>query len=66
MNIERIDNGYLITDSHTKRKADTIEEVFDWILLHFEGRGKYFSGDSFGKVVVLYKPTKEHPEVDPA
>ena len=67
MNIEKIDNGYLITDEHrTKRKADTLEEVFDWALLHFEGRGKYFGGDSFGKVVVLHKPTKEYPEVDPA
>ena len=63
MNIEKIDNGYLITDEcRIKRKADTLEEVFDWILLHFGGRGKYFSGDSFGKVIILRKPTKEHPE----
>jgi len=65
--IERIDNGYLIIDKHNqKRKADTLEEVFDWMLLHFEGRGKYFGGESFGKVKILNKPTKEYPEVDPA
>jgi hypothetical protein len=66
MNIEKIDNGYLIKDQfRTNRKADTLEEVCDWLLLHFEGRGKFFGGDSFGKVVILYKPTKEYPEVEP-
>ena len=67
MNIEKIDNGYLIIDnSKTKRKEDTLEEVFDFLLLHFEGKGKYFGGNSFGKVVILCKPTKEYPEVEPA
>jgi len=67
MDIEKIDNGFLITDGlTTKRKADTLEQVFDWMLLHFEGKGRYFCGESFGKVVILNKPTKEYPEVDPA
>jgi hypothetical protein len=66
LNIEKIDNGYLIHGYTIKRKADTLQEVFKYMLSHFEGRSEYFGGKSFGNVIVLYEPTKEFPEIDPA
>lgn len=67
MNVEKVNNGYVVTQLNGQKDvAHTLEEAFDIILFIFEGKGKYFVGDSFGKVIILDKPAKEYPSVDPA
>ena len=57
MNIRKVQNGYIITDKLGMEEIHTeLESVFSDLLLHFEGRGKYFSGDSFGVVEIHRKP----------
>jgi hypothetical protein len=55
MNIEKIDNGYLMTDLLVKRKADNLQEVFEELLFHFESKSKTFGGEMFGEVIILNK-----------
>ena len=59
--------GYIVTDdSGSEEVMTSLEEVFEDLLLHFEGRGRYFGGDSFGVIEVVRKPTLQHPEEAPA
>jgi len=52
MTIEKIGTGYLIQISYDKRAYETIEELFQYMLLHYEGKAETFLGDSYGKVIV--------------
>jgi len=64
MNIRKIKNGYIITDG-SEEIHTTLESVFSNLLLHFEGRGKYFGGDSFGVVEIHRKPNDKFKEAEP-
>ena len=65
--IRHIDGGYIITYNKDRKKIlPTLEEVFEDLLHHFEGRGKYFGGNSFGIVEVIREPSNKYPEVEPA
>ena len=57
MNIEKIENGYIVISGVTNSKQcfHTIEEVFKFMLLHYEGKSVTFGGDSYGKVYVEYE-----------
>jgi len=67
MNLRKIKNGYIITDRFGSEEIHTtLESVFSNLLLHFEGRGKWFSGDSFGVVEIHRKPNDKFKEVEPA
>ena len=66
MKIEKVENGYIVEHgANTKEVFLSLVEVFDRMLLMCESRGRYFGGESFGKVVILDKPTDEYPEVEP-
>ena len=59
MNIEKVRNGYICDDGHNGKEVfGTIDEVFDRMLLHFEGRCKNFTGDSYGNVIVEREKAK--------
>ena len=66
MIIEKVSNGYVLSNMADKQIAQTLEEIFDVMLLHYEGRSIWFGGSKFGKVIILREPTEEHPEVEPA
>jgi len=51
--IGKIHNGYLVDDGWGVRSVyQTLEEVFEDLLLLFEGRASTFSGESYGRVVI--------------
>lgn len=67
MLIKKVTNGYVITKENGQQEIyKTLQEVCECMLALFEGRGRYFGGDSFGRVVILTEPTGEFPEIDPA
>lgn len=54
--VEKIKNGYLVKRDNGLREsreycADA-QTLFQCLLLNFEGRGKFFGGDSYGEVFV--------------
>lgn len=53
MIIEKMEGGYIITDSMGRNYIKTtLDEVFRDILLHFEGRSSFFYENSFGEVTI--------------
>jgi hypothetical protein len=50
--IKKVTNGYIIEDSIFTRVYNTLEEVFDHLLLQYEGRSETFRSDSYGKVTI--------------
>lgn len=52
MKIEKVGNGYVVKTLTQTLIYTTIEEVFAFILLHFEGHCKSFGGDSYGEVII--------------
>ena len=67
MEIKQVRNGYIMKKANGIEEIHTtLEEVFSTMLLDFEGRGKYFGGDSFGVVEIHREPTDKFPEVEPA
>ena len=53
MNIKKVTNGYIIKNKFgTEEIFQSIEEVFNRLLLHFEGKSEKFDGDSYGKVIL--------------
>jgi hypothetical protein len=58
MIIEKIKNGYLLTNSPTEKyKADDLLDVFEQLLFFFEGKKKTFLGKNYGKVEIHYEKT---------
>jgi hypothetical protein len=65
MHIRKVEDGYIVTDKHgSERIHPTLESVFSRLLLHFEGRGKYFGGKSFGVVEIHREPTEKFREFE--
>ena len=53
MEIRKAKNGYITTDENGIEKVHiNLESVFSDLLLSFEGRGKWFDGDSYGRVEI--------------
>lgn len=53
MTIEKMEGGYIITNDMGRRYIrTTLDEVFEDLLLHFEGKSKHFYEDCFGKVTI--------------
>ena len=48
MNIKQVSNGYIINIHGEEKIYFTLDELFSDLLLHFEGKGKYFKGDKLG------------------
>lgn len=57
MNIEKVSNGYIVSTRYgSKTICKTLDEVFQYLLLQFEGRSKFFSGCSYGYVHIFKEP----------
>jgi hypothetical protein len=55
MQIEKVKNGYIVREYSPldeTRIFRTLDEVFEEMLMEFEGRCDTFGGDSYGKVIV--------------
>jgi hypothetical protein len=52
MTIEKVSNGYVIKTLTETMIYASIEEVFKFALVHFEGLSENFGGKLYGKVVV--------------
>ena len=61
MKIDRAGNGYILTKENGLKDVHlTLESVFSYMLLYFEGRGKYFKDNSFGDVEIHRAPGETH------
>lgn len=54
MEIEKVSNGYIAKDVIDKEVFLTIKELFEHLLLIYEGKSDSFSGDSYGKIIIKY------------
>ena len=52
LNIEQVNNGYVVTGPNRKQVFYTLDEVCEALLLHFEGRASSFEGNLYGLVVI--------------
>lgn len=52
MTIEKVSNGYVVKTLAEARVYTTIDEVFRFALIHFEGLAESFGGPFYGKVTV--------------
>lgn len=54
--IRTAQNGYIVTTYIPEKEHlfYTLEEVFNHLLLHLEGRAPTFGGGSYGKVAIDY------------
>lgn len=50
--IEKVQNGFIVNICGQKEIAASTEDVFRRLLEHYEGRCEQFNGDSYGKVKV--------------
>jgi hypothetical protein len=50
--IEAVDNGFIVEYNTSKEVWLELEEVFADLLLHFEGLAETFHGPAYGKVTV--------------
>ncbi len=61
--IDKAENGYILKYSpQLKQKMfvfQTLEELFNWQFMHFEGRADCFNGDSYGSVKIEYSKKEE-------
>jgi len=60
--IEKAKNGYILKESQGTGALKifyTIQELFDWLLLIFEGKSENFKGDLYGKVEIKIKEIKK-------
>ena len=65
ISIEKIRNGYIITAPHGRTVFHDLENVFEELLGHFEGRYPTAGGQSYGVVTIQRDPPviKEHADV---
>jgi len=51
ISIEKCEGGYIVIDEYSKKILQTsLETMFEYLLLRFEGRSKHFAGSSYGLV----------------
>ncbi len=65
--IKKVSNGYIVEDISSNEESvyETLDEVFEDLLLHFEGLNKYFKEDLYGRVKVIRgskRPVLSHKE----
>lgn len=63
MNIEKVANGYIVSDGPYGQKSvfQSLDEVFSYLLETFEGRSETFCGSSYGKVAINRKEPCRDP-----
>ena len=55
--IRRVNNGFVVESGANEKIMSTLDEVFDDMLLHYEGRSKTFTRDSYGDVSISREKT---------
>ena len=51
--VEKVENGYIVTDKRgNQRVIFSTEELFNHLLLMFEGLSSTFQGDKFGHIEI--------------
>lgn len=58
--IEKVENGYILSNDHSKEIVNTTDDLFKRLLLILEGRSENFTGDMYGRVIIH----RSHPETD--
>lgn len=56
--IEKVENGYIARSIHIggyTTVSNSLEELFNQLLLMFEGLSESFSGNRYGKIVIQRK-----------
>ena len=63
--VKKVSNGYIVENTYTNEESvyKTLDEVFEDLLLHFEGLAECFKGSSYGKVKIIRGP-KEPASLD--
>lgn len=56
-------NGYIVIYrpilGYTQHVFQSTDEMFEWLLMHFERRSKHFHGSAYGRVeIVREEPTE--------
>lgn len=59
--IEKVNNGYIVKTNLETLVYKTLDEVMEFMLLHYEGLCSSFTGQLFGKVQVYRKIEKGKP-----
>lgn len=55
LQLRAADGGYILKDTQ-ERVFTSLEDVFRYLLLRFEGRSNTFLGDSYGAVQIFRQP----------
>jgi len=50
--IKKVNNGYVVSFRTSEEVYTELQEVFERLLLHFEGLASTFTGDMHGTVIV--------------
>lgn len=50
--IHKVDNGYIISFYASEKVFLNLEDVFNELLLYFEGKGSTFLDSLYGKVII--------------
>lgn len=61
MKIQQVSNGFILEGEGifgSKEVFSTLDEVFERLLMHFEGRSESFGGSMYGKVRIDRKEKK--------
>lgn len=63
--IEQVENGYIITNSIGSKSICTdITSIFDELMLIFEGKSKHFANSLYAKITVDYKEPIYFEDID--
>ena len=61
MKIKKISNGYITYDQLGNEEFyKTLEDLFSHILLHYEGKSKWFRGSKYSIVKIFDKPSEKY------
>lgn len=58
MIIEKVSNGYIVDCANSRGVYKTLDEVFTYMLMQFEGRGQYLGGKFYGIVKIEREESK--------
>ena len=50
--VEKVSNGYIVTGTHVSHVYETLDRVFDHLLLACEGRCPEFQGEKYGCAII--------------
>lgn len=61
--ITKADNGYIVTWrpflGYTQHVFQSLDDVFAWLLMHYERRSTHFHGSAYGRVEIVREEPSE-------